>query len=287
MKEILHQDSIRFVMQGGRWGANLEQQAASFLLSNHQAQNSDDADDLAHPIISAYRFLPTIQEQHCYQYHSQWRPSGYLYISCVDSDKKKIDLSDPSPEERRLLQAAFEEYYSDHKVNISLDNLQFRWMKGFNRVQAFGTSKVRVGDNISIFFANSTEYIFVQKCLVVTKDSERYCFIFPLWYSSLRNDKVIPIVSKWAGNEGDLLPIPADFIEEQVFVMHNCKRDCYCESVDQEICTCNVCQIRNVCFEHATTDCSECYAFDKQDVHATEINEFMVFTSALGFQTDF
>ena len=133
-----------------------------------------------------------------------------------------VDHSVPNKKEIEALQTAFDTYYEDLKLSIYETDIKFQGHQGFNLPTAYWCHKVRVNDDFAISFNGDIEYVRIQKCLVVEKLARRFCFIFPLWYNIISNYGIIPLVSKWEGNDNQLLPFPVHFVREQVLVLHDC-----------------------------------------------------------------
>ena len=278
LEEIAHQESIWFLMQGGRWGETLQHQASPNLLSIRQKNHR------LHPTIQRFavgKYMIKSVDDH-YIYHSQWKPSSAVNISTNNGENS--DLPNPSQEELEALQSSFDVNYPEHKISMSNDDLKFTWVRGFDRLQSYRTSKIRVGDDVSIIFNGLKEAIFVQKCLLITKDVHRYCFIFPLWYDYINRNAVPSLVSKWSGNSDTLIPVPADSVQEQIFVLHNCHRKCDC---GDNLCQCVLCEIQHVCVKHDDSNCNFCADFVQQDVHNLTHNEYYIFDRSLGFEPDY
>jgi len=276
LKEIVYQESLRFLIQGGRWGKNLENQCSADLLAM-----TDKSGEKHHPVLRMFHMIHFDKKETDFVYHSKWRPSSKLYISC--GNRNIADTSKPSEVELQELQTSFDTNYPTHAISVHDCELEFQWVKGFNQLRLFRTFKIRVGDDVAINFSGSKEYIFVHKCLIVTKAMNIYCFIYPLWYNHVNHNAALPIVSKWPGNKDPLIPLPTDVVQEQVFIMHNCNRICNCQ---ENPCFCDLCSIQEVCLVHNLPDCESCTEYVKEDVHSSDNNEFLVFGSALGFEPD-
>ena len=52
MREIAHQEAMKFLMQGGRWGENLEHQGSEALLSLKGPNGAK------HSVVSSFNHLP-------------------------------------------------------------------------------------------------------------------------------------------------------------------------------------------------------------------------------------
>ena len=85
---------------------------------------------------------------------------------------------------------------------------------------------------------------------------------------------MIPLVSKWSDNSGPLTPVPADFVLEQVFILHNYNLICYFK---RQECNCSLCTVHTICSAHLYVDFDSCSGYVERDVQ----NEFLVFNSRL------
>ena len=276
MNEIVHQESMRFLLQGGRWGENLEYAASERLLSIKSEQGR------VHPILELFKTIPFDFPEDGYEYVGPWHPSHMLQTKV--GTNWYVDRSSPSQEDLTELQAAFDEYHDEYNVDVHDERVRYQWVQGFNVPSAYRVNKVRIGDDVSVNFEDSLEYIRIHKCLQVTFGTRRFCFIFPLWYHQYPKKGLIPVVSKWAGNSDPLIPLPSHTLVEQVFVLHDCQRKCICR---QHICSCLICKPQDICILHATATCNTCDDFSTEDIHEKGNNSYLVFTSALGFQPDF
>ena len=118
LNEITHQEGLRFLMQGGRWGPNLEHCASPELLSTKGSNGKE------HEIFKRFKLLPSMNTNDTYTYDSPWRPASLLYVR--RNGRSIIDRSQPSKDELKALQTAFETYFEDSGIYIYDTELYFQ-----------------------------------------------------------------------------------------------------------------------------------------------------------------
>ena len=278
LSQLCLQDALRFVFEGGRWGNNLEFRAGDGLL---KLQNYiKGKEHLPHPLLR-HLCPQRIEEKLDCNYKSSWRIKGYVYVT--KGNYKVIDTSPPTPEEKKQIQAALDQYYADDKVQLN-DESSFTWTTGFVDTSSFRRLSVWCGEDIEILFGGTNEFIRIQKCLIVTHLNHVYPLLFPLWYQK-KERTTVQLLTKWEGNQDDLIPLPPHLFTQHVLVFHNCNRKCVC---GQKICICEVvCSIKMVCKTHLQYNCGVCSksTFVKADIHSHN-NEYMMFDSSSGFELD-
>ena len=122
MKEITHQESLRYVMQGGRWGPNLEKSASSKLVTIKDTEGND------RPTVRLFTTLPFVYKNDGYSYDSPWRPAACVRIK--KGTHYYVDKSKPSESELKELQASFDSYFDDSNVSVADEKLTFQWVQG-------------------------------------------------------------------------------------------------------------------------------------------------------------
>lgn len=287
-REIIHQQTLRFVLQGGRWGPNLEHQATADVRSIEDYREPADP----HPAMAHFLLPPKPQPRSDAVYPNMWRPANAVGKPDEEADAKKKNYfvpntSAPSAAEIKQLQLAINKYYPEHKLSVTSNDVAFRWVSGFNKWSGLKTETIRVGDDIGIDSGGGeVRYLRVQKCLMVRRDTVCLLFMFPFWYEANIQRKYdrVPLVSKVASNSPEqLTPFPPHVFKEHVLILHNCKRVCTCDQLE---CQCDLCCIKQVCAIHQQIDCEQCHSFLPVDYHHAQLNEFMVMDRSLGFELD-
>ena len=276
MREIAHQEAMKFLMQGGRWGENLEHQGSEALLSLKGLNGAK------HSVVSSFNHLPLKNREDGYVYENPWRPAALLRKRV--GRNVQIDRSAPSSDDLKGLQLAFDTYFEDKKFSVNDEKVQYQWLQGFNLPSGYRANKIRIGDDFAITFGGATEYIRIHRCLLVTRGLDRFSFVFPLWYELISITGLTPLVRKWAGNIDALMPLPLHLTQDQVLILHNCNRLCTC---NQKRCACDVCTPITVCIAHGSNNCNTCTQHQIVDKHSENVNSYVAFTRELGFQPDF
>ena len=278
LSHLCLQDALRFIFEGGRWGNSLQFRASNHLLILKDYRKGKE--NLPHPSL---RHLCPIrrEEKNKVQHRSTWRAIGMVYVQ--RANYQVVDNSSPSEGEIKELQAALNENYAEDKVQLN-STTSYKWCTGFIDNSLIRPISIQRSEDIEVKFSGSTEYVRVQKCLVVQHQNYVYPFFFPLWYQK-KASTLTPLLRKWEGNNDDLIPLPPHLFTQHVLVLHNCRRSCVC---GKKRCICvDVCAIKRACKSHLDVDCNICKNNDflKADIHA-DTNEFMVFDASFGFELD-
>lgn len=126
-----------------------------------------------------------------------------------------------------------------------------------------------MGNDVSIKFDGSIEYVQIKKCLSIKLNNCVFMLLFPHWYERrLTHENDFTVVEKWSANkDGSLLPSPPDAVIEHVLIFHNCNR---CDCQTKTTCGCR----------------SVCKVVNNTDVHCS-LNEYIVIDYAKGFEMDY
>ena len=108
LNEVAHQESLRFLMQGGRWGSDLQKVASPALLALKGATGKE------HTVVRSFKLLPLNHNEDYFEYDSSWRPGPLSYIR--RGQKSKVDRSGPSTKELKALQTAFDTFYEEQSL---------------------------------------------------------------------------------------------------------------------------------------------------------------------------
>jgi hypothetical protein len=196
------------------------------------------------------------------------------------------------------LQYRIQEDFPEHKVD--LDEAKFFWVTGFTQVNDRSES-YQNGDDVAVAAGGGQTWCCrINESVVVVAGELIFYFSFVYWYNRL-DRSAIPrpvaiqnamLVEKWTGNNLLNLPMSPSKFRERIFVTHFCVRWCSREPPcgNPTLCICNAkCRTMPFCFDHKSFNCEVQGCLGTKplmDHHNDAINEYLIFDSRHGYQSD-
>lgn len=296
-REILHQQMLRFVLQGGRWGDSLQYRAGEELLGFKHYKEGREQEP--HPALEPYLLHPKPLQQKTAVYPDEWRPShadtsehtGEGPSSSAAAERRtKLPTSTRSVEfvleQRVKLQKSLDHFFPHLAISLQREELELVWVHGFNKWHPFHQVSLRNEDDISALVNGTVRFLRIHKCVVVKKGDIHVPLIYPLWYEEQlpRFHPNVPLVKKRSDREMSVFPIPPSVFIEQVLILHNCLRKCACS---RQPCVCLLCSQKQLCVKHQLSPCARCTHLQPAvDYHQYSNNSYLVMDSSLGFEQD-
>ena len=246
------------------------------------------------------------------------QPANWVRTTCVQAVRKSghtktTDVSQPTADQIRDLQAAFDLHFPEHHVDLrcSEPKVQWEWVNGFKNIGQEGL-RFEVGQDVAVAYpSRHQQYINIQRCLSAICESKVYHFVYGLWYQNegaryplYGEDEVkfaqaqhLPfvnphetVVTKWdPGENRQNTPIPLHQVSYVVMMQHRCVRRCLVNDT-HENCTCHEqCRTHQVCENHPGIGCQDPSCKSSKsiswiDSHNSRIKEYTVCDPSWGFQ---
>ena len=203
--------STAFVLQGGRWGNQLEFQGGNLL------RNFCDEKGRTHLLVNMYTGKHGVLNQDSTdENETEWYTQNYIWKKVEGFTNNKVESGNLTLEQKIALSSQIKQFFD---VDVDLNVAKVVSIKSITN----GAQHLKKGDSVQVLYSDKVEYGKITH-LVEINDTYQFCFLD--WYEKEKPKKGnesevlhkvvrFPIIKPWIGN---LYPIPISLILEQVVI---------------------------------------------------------------------